>query len=231
MRKCALFLSLCGAILFYGGSVKRAGAETDDEFELNKEKRVKIAQQDPRYNAQFNPDDYIRMIAINLLKTEENEGLIIQKAFHDSNWCVREAAVRKLDSPKYTDLLWEIFWNDDSDNVKTSALVYLLDNLSSPEKEFLQSEFLGIVLKYPDSTICFEIMLPALDQQKNQEFFAYLVGRIIIKNDGHITGPCTLALLRMNQEEKIKLLEYIENHFPPNDEGVFRKSLYNRGAR
>lgn len=193
---------------FLGFFVESARA---GDYHEDLEEHIRIAKKDPYYNAQFNPIDDIRLQAVILLKPEEGEWLLIQKALYDSSCWVRGAAVSKLNSPQYNNLLWEIFYKEDSWYVRGNTLYNLVKNMDTTEKDLAQKEFIEIIMDNERYSVS---ALDGLDKQKNQDFFVYLVARDIVGNNGYITGKCDEALMHINLEERRQLVEYIKNHFP-----------------
>lgn len=178
----------------------------------------RTAKEDPYYHAQFNPNPDIRFEAVISLKLEECEGLIIQKALYDSDSDVRRVAVIKLNSPQYVNLMWEIFWKDDSGRVQRDALDNLINNMDMTEKNSLQKEFIEIIMDEENEDFR---AFDGLNKQTNQEFLYYLVDRYIVENDGYyINSKWLMALNYINFEEKIKLIEEIKNHFANLGEGI-----------
>lgn len=191
-------------------------AMADDDFSYFSD-CLRTAKEDPYYQAQFNPRSFVRFIAVNLLKLEECEGLIIQIALYDSYYDVRGTAVAKLNSPQYVNLMWEIFWKDDSKYVRVHAMYNLVRNMNTIEKDSLQNEFINIIL---DEKNNFFDAVDGLNTQTNQEFLYYFVVRYVVENDGDMTTKCFRALQNINPEERIKLIEEIKNHFANLSEGT-----------
>lgn len=202
-----VILWVFGCFLGVFAESARAGDYIEDFVE---HKHVRIAKEDPYYNAQFNPDSDIRLQAVFLLKQEEDEWLIIQKALYDSCFYVRGAAVAKLNSPQYNNLLWEIFWKDDSEYVRVNTMYNLVKNTDTAEKDSLQRHFMEIILN--DEKWVFSAF-GGLDKQKNQEFFVYLADKIIVENGGYMDGKFMTALAGVNAEKRTKWIEDMQTHF------------------
>lgn len=217
MRKRAL-LFVFGLMFFGGDFVKSVKSEEKQMIFLEEhtllvnkiEEQKRIAAEDPYYHAQFNSNDDIRFQAVLLLNSKEDEWLIVQKALYDSNCWVRAAAVCKLNTPEYINLLWEIFWKDNSAFVRRKTMDNLVKNLGVAERDLLQNAFIGIILN--DEMWNLEAF-DGLDKNANQVFFNYLVAREIVKSDGYPTNIFNEALLHIHAKERGKLIEYIQEHF------------------